>query len=338
MTALPAVHAPALITSWRLDPAALVLAALVTGWYLARRRRLVRAGQPWSRRRTGALVAGVAGYVWCTNGFPNAYGPLLFWVWTIQVLALLLVVPLALMASQPGELAVRSTGAGRRSLLAAVLSSRPARFLAHPYVGPAVVPVLGGVLFFGHCADLWNTSQPVATALGAALVAIGGLIALPLTIDDPTVGSLAAGAALGIGVFEMLTDAIPGIALRLGRRLVTDHYAVPHAVWAMTPLADQKLAGAILWGVAELLDLPFLVILLHRWIRADEFDAARHDAAREARHRSGRPHGAAAAGDDAPGPAAEQPLLDEPWWLSDPRFGTRPSGAARPAEGGRPER
>jgi putative membrane protein len=155
----------------------------------------------------------------------------------------------------------------------------------------------------------------VGALLGVVLLGVGCLLAAGLTIEDSTAASLAVGLALAISVLELLTDAIPGIVLRLDTHLVTDHFAVPHASWAMSPLADQKLAGSILWGVAELLDMPFLFVMFLRWVRADEREARRVD------HVPGpQPASAQVSSRSGSAPSA---ATDEPWWLHDPELSHR---------------
>lgn len=49
------------------------------------------------------------------------------------------------------------------------------------------------------------------------------------------------------------------------------------ASWWPTPLHDQHLAGDFLWFIAEVADVPVLVILMIRWMRSDRRDAAGFD-------------------------------------------------------------
>ena len=67
--------------------------------------------------------------------------------------------------------------------------------------------------------------------------------------------------------------------------------------------------------MAELLDLPFLVLVFRQWIRADARDAAEVDAVLDAeRIARGEP--------DAPGTGEHGPS-DQPWWLNDPAMKDR---------------
>jgi putative membrane protein len=190
-----------------------------------------------------------------------------------------------------------------------MLNSRFARVLSNPLIGPAVVPLLAVVLFFGP-APRWAIDIPVVGWIEQLLVlAIGALIALPLVGTDELPSSLRVGLALAIGSFELVLDAVPGIALRLHRSLTTSYFDARSVhPWTPAALHDQQTGGAILWCVAELLDLPFLVLVFRQWIRADARDAAQVDAVLEA-ERVAR--------------SSTDEERDTPWWVSDPSMRDR---------------
>jgi putative membrane protein len=114
-----------------------------------------------------------------------------------------------------------------------------------------------------------------------------------------------------VGFLELLADAVPGIVLRLSSHPATSYFDVRLVQpWSPTPSRDQQSAGGILWAVAELLDLPFLVLVFARWIRADAREAEAVDAALDA----------------ASSPATDPAEADEtskPWWLTDPQLRDR---------------
>lgn len=314
MNALPPPSIAGLATQWSAQPLAIVAALALAAWYLHSVRRLVGGGGAWPARRSALFGAGLVLLIWTSCGFPQAYADSLYWVWTAQTLTLFLLVPFVLLGGKPLRLA--RTHSGRDGAVDRFLRSRIGRLLANPLVGPALVPLLSCVLFFGPL-PAWAITMPAfGWALHVALVAVGGLILLPLIGLDDEPGSLAVGLTLAIGSVELVLDAIPGIALRLHSSLVTsyfDHRAV-HS-WTPGALHDQQIAGAILWCVSEVIDLPFLLIVYRRWLRADARDAAVIDAVLEAERiaRSGV--------DDDTGEAADR--TDAPWWLTDPAMRDR---------------
>ena len=314
--ALPSPHLSGLFAQWAVQPVAIVVAVALLAWYLAAARSpQARTGERgWPLGRTAIFVAGIALFGWTTCGWPEVYRRSLYWAWTAQALTLLLVVPVLLLAGKPLELARMRHGA--HGPVQRLLDSRTARVLANPLVGPALVPVLSGLLFFGPVPDWALRSQAVAWILQLALVALGAGITLPLLGPDVAAGSLAVGLSLAIGSLELVLDAIPGVALRLRTGRASDYFIhrTAHS-WAPSALHDQQIAGSILWCVAELIDLPFLLLVFRRWLAADARDAAQIDAVLEAER-----------------VARSAPGADEPWWLTDPQL----RGRARPDDPSRP--
>lgn len=312
----------AAFTQWTLQPMAVVIAALLIG-YLLGVRRFQAGGRHWPAGRTAVFLLGLAALAWTTCGFPQVYGSSLYWVWTTQTLVLWLAVPIIVLFGRPVQLA--HAAAPHAGLIDRVLGCRVARIVGNPLVGPALVPLLSAVLFFGPLPGWAIRWAPLGWVLQLVLLAVGALMVLPLVGMREEESSLAVGLALAIGCFELVLDALPGIVLRLRNTVATSWFAERdlHS-WTPAALHDQHTAGAILWCVAEIIDLPFLVLVYRRWLRADERDAARVDAVLEA-ERAARRGLAGHVGDtvtetqDAPDPVDR----DLPWWINDPAMQER---------------
>jgi putative membrane protein len=302
---LPQPGPASAFTAWTPQPVAIVLVIAMVVAYARGVRRLRARGGSWPRRRVVRFAIGVVVLAWASCGFGQVYGSSLYWVWTSQALVLWLLVPILILSGQPIQLA-QSLGAPR---LDRALRSRTARVVSNPLVGPALVPVLSAVLFFGPLAGWAVAASPVGWVLQLVLLAVGALMVLPLIGLEERASSLAVGLSLAIGCFELVIDALPGIVLRLRTHLATswfDHRALYS--WSPGPLHDQRAAAAILWCVAEIIDLPFLYLVFRRWQRADARDAAQVDAVLEAER-------AAQGADEVRG--------DQPWWLTDPAMQER---------------
>lgn len=311
--ALPAPSVAVVFTSWTWQPVAAAAVLLLAAWYAHALRRVRRTGGRWPLRRSVSFALGLALTVWLTCGFAQVYAPVLYSVWTAQVLALWLLVPAVLLSGRPLSLA-RASGGGQ--LADRILDLPGLRTLHNPLVAPALVPLLSIVLFFGPL-PAWATYSPAAGWLvQAVLVGLGTLMVVPLLDSATLAGSLAVGVSLAIGMFELVLDAVPGIVLRLHRGLVSGFFdQVGAASWLPDHLHDQQLAGTILWAVAELLDLPFVLIVFGLWVRADARDAAAMDAVLEAERvvrTALGPEPVAGDAEDGHGPS------DAPWWLTDP--------------------
>lgn len=347
--ALPPLSGPGLITHYALDPIVL-LAVIGAGlWYLRGLRRLtrlrrsvrLRPGAPWPRRRTASFAAGLVLTAWVSCGPLQVYYSSLFWVWTTQILTLLLIAPILLMAGQPVELDRRLGG----GVLSRIVAGPVVGVIGSPFVGPALIPVLSAGLFFGPLPGWGVRSPPLAWLVALAVTVVGAVIVAPALDVREVRTSMVVGLALTVGFFELLLDAIPGIVLRLQTHRASTFFDQRHRhTWSPAWLHDQQLAGAVLWTVAEVLDLPFLVVLFLRWHRTDVREAGDVDAvldaeqivrraARGSDSASGSGTGSATIGTDDPPPGdllpddpppddllADDLLPDdvEPWWWSDP--------------------
>ena len=313
--ALPRPGPSALLTQWTPQPVAIAVALLLAIAYLRAVRRLDR---PWPAGRTALFGTGLLLLIWASCGFLQVYNDALYWVWTTQTLVLWLVVPILILSGHPLQLARLLSGPDGG--IERMLRSRFARIVGNPLVGPALVPLLSAVLFFGPIPGWSISSAPVGWLLQLALLVIGGLMVLPLVGLDEDATSLAVGLSLAIGSFELVLDALPGVLLRLHTGLVTNWFDYrTTSSWSPAALHDQQIAGAILWCVAEIIDLPFLVLVYRRWLRADARDAARVDAVLEAERaaRAGLEDPADSGGDHRPVDR------DVPWWISDPAMQPR---------------
>jgi cytochrome c oxidase assembly factor CtaG len=312
---LPAPSFAGLATHWSVQPVAILGLIALVAWYWRAVRAHRRAGQAWPASRVWTFGIGIALTVWTTCGFAQAYADSLFSVWLSQQLALLLILPAVILGGGPLELARLSGGPTGR--VQRFVDSGPVRALGNPLIGPALVPVLSVVLFFGPVPG-WAIGFPVfGWLLQLAVLFAGGIIVLRLIGLQSMPSSMAVGLALAIGSFELVMDSIPGIALRLHRTVSSnffDYRTVHH--WAQSPVHDQQFAGSILWAVAELVDLPFLVLVFRQWLRADARDAAAVDAVLEAERIV---RGTTA----ADGQLEAEPGRDQPWWVTDPAMKNR---------------
>ncbi len=305
------------LTAHVADAAGLLLVVLLAGGYLAAVRVVIRAGYEWPARRTLSwLLLGVGALAVTTLGWVGAYTHTLLWVHVLQIVLLLLVVPALLALGRPTLLvhtlqAARGAATPKRGMLA----SRLLAPLANPLVAPALVPLALGVVVFTAVLPVTLVSAGYNDVAEVLLLGVGLLIALPLA-GVGAAASSAVALATFVGFLELLLDAIPGFALRLRNDLLAPAWAAHvHRAWGPTPLQDQRLGGAILWALAEILDLPFLALLVMAWIRADEREAAVTDAALDVATLTATLTAIAPA--ELPTGTATPASTERPWWEQD---------------------
>jgi putative membrane protein len=289
------------VISWTWDGPTVVLAVVLTavyGWGIARVRS---RGLRWPARRTVAWLAGIASLLLITGGGLGAHAHTLLWVYTVEVLMLLLATPVFLAYGRPLALVADALPPRASARVLNARSGAMLRLASNPAVGPLVVPVVLSVIFFSPVLAVTLEHSWAYYLLQFALIGIGLTIAIGLVGDGAERdSSFALAATVAIAFVELLFDAVPGIVLRLRTHLIaTAYWTRVHHGGRLAALTDQQHAGAALWFIAEFADLPFLLIVIRRWLRVDQLDAVRID--REL---------------DATEPTA-------PWWESDP---TRLSG------------
>lgn len=301
----PATHAVA--GAWTLDPWTTAVLGLLLGGVLLGGRR----APGWSWGRIAPLGAGVLLAVIAVDAWPGVYARSLFSVLVSQQLTLLLLAPVLIAFGRPAE-PLRALGLR----LPAPVATAHRRF-GHPLLGPIIVPLVAALLYFSPLLDVAVRSRLGADLLHLGLLLVGAVVAAPLARDDLGASSLGVGLVLFVGLIELLVDAIPGIALRLASGTLGPVLSLAgRRDWGPTAHHDQQLGGAILWGVAEMVDLPYLLIVLGQWIRADAREAILVDEEldREALERRVR---RPVTVQEAIGETTE-PDRAPPWWEQDP--------------------
>jgi cytochrome c oxidase assembly factor CtaG len=197
--------------------------------YLALVRKLRRAGGEWPAARTAVFVAAfVVAAVATSSVTDDAARRSLAWHMTGQM-ALLLVVPPAIVAGRPLELAGRALG------------RRPA--LTPPPAAAWIAFV--GIQWLVHVPAVFAFAlrEPAAYGLMHWLLVLAG-IAFFAQAGARRMHPLA--LALYVAAAMPTTDAI-GLWLLLDPHVIYPHYAGPGA------LGDQQAAGAIMFGAGNVL-------------------------------------------------------------------------------------
>ncbi len=315
-------------TSWTFDPLAVAMLLGAGGWYARAVLLLNRAGQRWPIRRMLSFGLGLLTIAAVTMWFVGAYAHTLFWIYTVQVMMLLVVSPALLMFGRPVSLS-RTLAAtrGRRPILARIADSPGTNFLSNPAFGALLLPLVTILFFFTAILPASLEHYAVYELMHVVLLIAGLALALPLADEGVQSSSMSLAAGILFGFFELLADAVPGIAIRLRTSLLApQHYLAIHRTWGPSRLHDQQLGGAIVWFLAETIDLPVLALLVLRWIRTDEREAVTIDQQLDRQEQV-----AVAADPDAD--------LQRPWWETDAAvFGDRRAAAFRKPQRTRPPR
>ena len=269
-------------TTWTFAPVTTAVALLAGAFYLLGTVRLRRAGRQWPWWRTLIFVGlGLPLVILTVSWWPGARAHLLFAAYMTEVVILAMVAPALLVLGAPirlGREALAGSRAGQR--WNAVFDSHVARVATHPLVTPLFMLALPVLVVFSPLLLMSLQRPAVYAVVQLALVVLGTVAVLGLVDRQVPDHGVPYAFAAFVAFFELLLDAIPGGVLFFTTSLLGGGWYAANgdpggAEWA---LSDQHAAGAILWAVGEGIDVPFLLVIVILWVRADAAEARRMDA------------------------------------------------------------
>jgi putative copper resistance protein D len=253
--------------------------------YLAAVVRLGRSGVRWPWWRTLAWIAGTGSLFAVTGTWLNGYSMVLFSVHMTQHMVLSLITPLLLLLAAPVTLALRTLPRGRgaagapRALLLEALHSRFARFVSHPlFTVPLFIASLYGVYFTPLFDALMG--NPIGHQLMLAHFVVTGLLFFgPIVGQDPWPRTLSHPGRMLELFLPVPFHAFFGVAIMLAGSLVVETFAQPPSGWGVDPIADQGVAGGIVWAFGELPTVLVLAVVFFSWASSDDRRAKALDRA-----------------------------------------------------------
>jgi cytochrome c oxidase assembly factor CtaG len=345
--ALPELTGTRFFDTWQLDSVALAAVLLLGAAYAYGVLRRHRAGESWPLWRIAVFyVFGLGALVFATMSSLAVYDRVLFWPAAVQNILLDLFAPLGLALGDPLALA---DPAGR---LRRAFASRPVRLLTYPLVSSVLVLVSELTIYFTPYFATALGNNGVRQLMHLQLLLTGSLFVLPMLSRQELLPRWCSYPVRAILVFlDGLFDSVPGIVVMSSGTLVAGHWYTSHPrTWGPSVSRDQMLGGGLMLVLAELVGLPFLLLVFLEWWRAERVRTVELDAAldREAalaaraaarpepatkqaaagQSTGGRPASEQAAGEQSAGEQAATPLvvpeMTRPWWETDQgEVGTR---------------
>ncbi len=271
-------------TAWRPDWLLLAVAAAAVGLYLAAVVRLSRRGDHWPVGRTVCWVLGWLLFVWATSGAPGIWGRVLFSVHMVMHMAVAMIVPLLLVPGAPVTLALRALRAradrtwGPREVLLQVVHSRAMQVFANPVVAAALFFFSLAIFYWTGLFELSLTTHTGHLLMLAHFLLTGYLFVWVLIGIDPGVPRWSPLMLLVILFVTISFHAFFGVSLTGSEQLLApDFFAQLNLPWGPAPLADQRRAGEIAWGIGEAPTLALAVIVAVQWFRRDAAETRRLD-------------------------------------------------------------
>ena len=277
---LPAPSPGTFLFDWGFDPLVWLPAiALAIAWWRAvahvRRRH---PKNPVPAKRSWFFYSGLAVLVVALDSGLAQYDTTLFSVHMVQHLLLTLVAPPLLALSAPITLILRvASPADRKRWILPVLHSRALRAISFP---PVAWLIFAGVMWTSHFSPLfdvaleneWVHRLEHGLYLGAAM-----LFWWPVCGVDPSPWRMKwPGRLLYLGL-QMPQNTFLALAIYSATVPLYAHYATLTLPWLPSPLADQQVAGGIMWLAGDLLFLLAILLGVGAWMRAEDVATARED-------------------------------------------------------------
>lgn len=217
-------------------------------------RRSRTTGVGWSRWATVSWFAGVAVLLLSVHSSIEAYGHALLWLHMIQHLLLIMVVPILLIWGQPVRLWLDRAPRGRL-----------VRWLTFPVL---TVGLYTAVLVGTHLTGFQEAmaTQPVVHHSEQIMYLVSGyLLFWPVAGSEASpwqVPHIVRFALLGLA---MGADTLVGVALMLTSYPLAPDTALMRPGWGPSLLADQNLAGAIMWVGGDVLMMLLMLAVVAQW-------------------------------------------------------------------------
>ncbi|UFS61157.1 cytochrome c oxidase assembly protein [Subtercola endophyticus] len=226
----------------------------------------------------GFYVLGLGSYAFIEFGFLGAYSQELRFAFTTRIALLLFAVPALLATGKPVELARAALTGRPLRALNRFLDSKLVGIMGNAVFGP-VFALVAFSIFLTPVAGTLRASPVAQDAIGLVIPVVGLMMVLPLTELVVARTSLFIAAEFMLAFVELVIDAIPGILLRLNDAILDHAGPITTAVpgWFPSPLRDQQLSGDLLWFIAEIADIPILILLFIRWSKHDRNEAKQID-------------------------------------------------------------
>jgi cytochrome c oxidase assembly factor CtaG len=258
---------------------ACVIALLVAVLYALGLVALRRKGKKLPAWRPAAFyLVGVGSFLAINLGFLGVYSTELRWAFSTRTALLLFVTPALLALGQPVTLARQTLGEKGVDRIDRFMASRVIKFLGNAVVEPFVTVFIFAI-FLTPIAGFLRLSVVGQAGVTILIPAIGLLLVLPLIEYSSHRTAFFVTVEFLLAFVALIIDAIPGILVRLSGVVLDGvaRTAAGYPYWFPSRLRDQQLSGDLLWFIAELADVPVLIILFVRWSRVDRKEAKSYD-------------------------------------------------------------
>jgi len=262
-----------LILGWTIEPAVLLpLLVAGVGWIrLVGRINRAHPSNPVPRRRTAAFLGGLAAIAIALMSGIDTYDTTLFSIHMVQHLLLTLVAaPLIALAAPITTLLRAATPNVRRRVILPIVHSRVMRVLSFPVVAWLL---FAGVMWGSHFSPLFHASPetPIVPDVEHALYLGAGLLFWwPAVGLDPSPWRIPHPVRAMYVFLQMPQNTFLAVTILNADAVLYPHYATLVRTWGPSTLADQQLAGGLMWICGDILFLSAMAAIIAGWMQHEK--------------------------------------------------------------------
>lgn len=274
MLGIPPPTGATIVTTWTWSPMVITLVVAAAAGYLAALWRATRRGLHWPPLRTICWLSALGLTVLALDGWFGTYSHVLFSVHMVVHLLLIMVIPALLVWAQPIRLLHDTAGPGTAATIDRMRASRIFRISVSPRF---TLPLYSAVLLLTHLTGFQQAMSTHMWIHDAELVlylVTGYLLLLPLAGDESTVEPKRP-YALRLVVLAACVgpDTLVGVTLMMSSTVRAPAYAAARD-WGPSALADQNLAGIVMWLGGDGLMMVIMIIVAGQWVRTGDRDSS----------------------------------------------------------------
>jgi putative copper resistance protein D len=240
---------------------------------------LAHPANPVPARRWLTFLAGLTAIELALQSPIERYDTTLFSVHMVQHVLLTMVAAPLLAAGAPITLMLRfARPEFRRRWILPVLHSRVLRFLTFPVVAWLL---FAGAMWGSHFSPIFNASleEPLIHQVEhLAYLTAALLFWWPIVGADPSPWRMPHPLRALYAFLQMPQNTFLALAIYSASTPLYAHYATLVRTWGPTVLADQQLAGGLMWVIGDLTFLAAILFVVLGWMRQEDRDTARSDA------------------------------------------------------------
>ena len=265
-----------LLLSWHFEPLVTggLLAAAVAWLWIVRRVARLHPGNGVPGLRTASFFGGLAAIAIALMSGIERYDTTLFSIHMLQHLLLMLVAaPLLALAAPVTQLLRASSPEVRQRRLVPVLHSSVVAALGHPVVTWLTFTI---VVWLTHFSPLFNDAledRGVHDVEHGAYLVASLLSWWPVIAADPARRRLPYPVRVLYLLLQLPVNSFLGMAILFADGPLYSHYATLNAPYGITALADQQLAGGIMWLAGDVVFIGAILLIVAAWMRHEERDA-----------------------------------------------------------------